>query len=138
MNIIVSAGTLEKLSMKELVILYNSACPDRPVEGFSCFAEAVKRVLEALAKKSGILDGGGDRRPSSKIDFPSKGWVKVPRDGTMTYTVYLMLKRGTTRTEICSAMGWEHRRVRDRLRLMHRNNGIGIQEDGNGILRLVT
>ena len=124
-----SAGELEKLSMPELVELYNSLRPGRKVSKFSSHAVGIQRCLKLLAKQH--------EWSIKKFNCPCLKHIHVPDPGTQCEMAEIYLHRGATREELQSLTGWDMETVGQVLKDLHFVWGYGLKEHANGIIRLV-
>ena len=121
-----STGKLEKLSMAELVELYNSISSKRAISKFSSQAAGVQRCLKLLAKQS-----------RETFNYPcGKGGRRKPNPGTRSELVLIYLHKGATVVELQSLTGWSSAVVCRALRALHFVWGHGMVEDTNGVIKL--
>lgn len=150
--LIVSSGQLEKMSSAELVELFNSLNPERPVLYFSTHSLAVREVLTLLAEQQGgdlpraraalagrsistpIFHGRGRRL---QFNLPFSGKTKSHRKGTKRAKVIELLSKGCKFEVIRQALGWTNKQASDAIRDLHRYLGYGVSESDVGIIRLV-
>lgn len=144
-----SNGELEKKSTAELVELFNSLSPEKPVKRFSDRKTAIKRVLEQLGQKQGSPKTSPAPKPAPVVtstterrvqfDFPKKAHQKNTRQGTKRAKVMELLSRpkGATFDEVMDTIGWDRRTTYEGIKLLHTSVGFGLREDADGRIHLV-
>jgi len=139
MPVIFSTGELEKLSMRELVAIWNRLRPRNKVKSFPSKDAATMRILRAIYSdrtEKRVKQLTPPTKPIFIVPYP--GEKMLPRDGTKIMTLYRMLKRGTTREEICSVLCIKNYNLSDYIRTaLTKTYGYGAKENKYGILVLL-
>lgn len=138
---IVSSGALERLSMDELVEIYNSTGPPRRATArtFKCVPAAVRVVLARLHETQTAerrqKRRGRRRKP---LNLPPADKIGRYGPGTKRAAVIEHLRRGVTLENLADLMGWSTKLAREHIMLVNEVVGYGIEEDDRtGEIRLV-
>lgn len=145
---LISSGELEKLSMKELVELYNSTKPKQHVKSFRSTPEAVQAVLNRLVavsrKKSWQIRPGTQGRPPKPIDFPRRKGenckhFKRRRKSSCREVIVRMLTRptGATMDQLILALDRTRKQTLEGIRQMNIDLNYGFKEREDGTIELI-
>lgn len=149
-TMIVSSGELEKKSTKELVEIYNSLSPPKPVKKFKTHATGVRRVLAQIVylkgqeRKAVAEEAARNAPPPPKprpqggsYRLPFTGPIKPPRIGTKRERLVELLTAGITFQGVRDEFGWTRKMAYETIRFLHSQHGYGLTQDNEGTIRLI-
>lgn len=138
----VSPTDLVDLEMDELKELYRELSGEHR-SSFSLRADGIALVLGLFPREDDepVFGTGRSKAPKNRrkrISSPPRPPFQPCKGGTKREQLKEVLEHGATVQECMDALGITYHSLNTHLRMLHTVNGYGIQEDDNGVLRLVT
>jgi hypothetical protein len=147
---------LNKMSLKQLLELFNTSNPPKQVKAFRDKGTALARVIALRdgtkaaprprktaaakpAKKAKKAKTEGVGRTRKPFDLPARKEIKEARPETKRADVVAMLgsPSGATVEEVMEKQKWNRREALEGIRLLHKLLGFGLRESAEGRIHLV-